>query len=210
MRARARPRAVTYPVVVRHRSAIKPWALKLSLSLFAGAVVTWAVAWGCALWGQITLNGEDTWAPWPAGVPDHWPPPKRAVFSVNTWVTEWMWSEDYDETHRIAEVYANGLPFRAMKSTRIHDYGTPVLITSITAPEWMRPRYAYRWLPTQVLPLGFALNTTLAAVMVLGLIEGAAWARRSSRRRRGRCAWCAYDRGGLASNAACPECGGLR
>jgi len=64
-------------------------------------------------------------------------------------------------------------------------------------------------LPYRVLPLGFTLNTLLAAGVLLGVAEGFAFARRRVRRAKGRCVACGYDRGGLAGDAAaCPECGG--
>jgi hypothetical protein len=33
----------------------KRWTLKVALCLLAGAVVTWGVAWGLAIWGQPAL-----------------------------------------------------------------------------------------------------------------------------------------------------------
>jgi len=62
-------------------------------------------------------------------------------------------------------------------------------------------------LPAGIIPLGFALNTLLAVGVLLGATEGIAFARRRVRRAKGRCAACGYDRGGLANDAACPECG---
>jgi hypothetical protein len=61
--------------------------------------------------------------------------------------------------------------------------------------------------PMRILPLGFTLNTLLAAGVLLGVGEGFSFARRRARRAKGRCAACGYDRGGLAGDAACPECG---
>jgi hypothetical protein len=65
-----------------------------------------------------------------------------------------------------------------------------------------------RQLPLEILPLGFTLNTLLAAGVLLGVVEGFAFARRRARRAKGRCVACGYDRGGLPNDAAaCSECG---
>jgi hypothetical protein len=62
--------------------------------------------------------------------------------------------------------------------------------------------------PTDILPLGFTLNTLFYAAVLLGVVEGVAFARRRVRRGKGRCPSCGYDRAGLAEGSACPECGG--
>jgi hypothetical protein len=64
--------------------------------------------------------------------------------------------------------------------------------------------------PLGIIPLGFAANTLLAAGVLLGVVEGCAFARRRVRSARGRCPSCGYDRRGLAADAACPECGKAR
>ena len=60
-----------------------------------------------------------------------------------------------------------------------------------------------------LLPLwpGFAINTVFYALMLLLAWRTLGTIRRAARRRRGRCAACGYERGGLDANAACPECG---
>jgi rubrerythrin len=62
-------------------------------------------------------------------------------------------------------------------------------------------------MPTRILPLGFTLNTLLAAAILLTITEGAGAWRLRARRRKGECPWCGYDRAGVAGDAACPECG---
>jgi len=60
-----------------------------------------------------------------------------------------------------------------------------------------------------LLPLwpGFLINTFLYALLLFLAWRLPGVLRRTLRRRRGRCAQCGYDRGGLDARAACPECG---
>lgn len=62
-------------------------------------------------------------------------------------------------------------------------------------------------LPATIIPGGFAVNTLLAASIVLLGVEGFSFVRRRVRSARGRCAACGYDRVGLGVGEACPECG---
>jgi hypothetical protein len=63
-------------------------------------------------------------------------------------------------------------------------------------------------LPSQVLPLGFMVDSLVAAGVILAVVEGPREWRRRVRRAKGRCGWCGYDRAGMADGgAACPECG---
>ncbi|MEQ9095994.1 MAG: hypothetical protein RIE32_06995 [Phycisphaerales bacterium] len=54
---------------------------------------------------------------------------------------------------------------------------------------------------------GFAINTGFYALLLFIAWRLPGVLRRAVRRRRGRCAACGYDRGGLDPGAACPECG---
>jgi len=60
-----------------------------------------------------------------------------------------------------------------------------------------------------LLPLwpGFLVNTAFYAILLFALARIPRMVRRVMRRRRGRCISCGYDRGGLETTAACPECG---
>lgn len=76
-------------------------------------------------------------------------------------------------------------------------------------PDAAQPYFNQTRFALPLLPLwpGFAINTSF-----YGLLLFIAWrvpgvVCRTLRRRRGRCAACGYDRGGLHADAACPECG---
>jgi len=197
----------------------KRCTVKVALCLLAGAVVTWAVCWWSAVrgvepgrtaavsvtledrvirWGsrRRTILGEEWRLALPRGMGGerrHVEPPR--------WVGAFP-DSDYTES------VAVGLPLRAMAMRRAvvaQPAGLQLIVDG--AFVWWRDGWPQP-LPTQVLPLGFALDTLLAAGVVLGVVEGVRFARRRSRQRRGRCPKCGYDRRGLASHAAaCPECG---
>lgn len=196
------------------RSRAKVWTVKLTLALPAGAVVTWAVACGCALWSD-ELGGDwpSTGAGlrWQTEVPADWPAPrfvsKGEGFGKN--VETCGGSSSQGLTIR-AFVTDTGWPARAMRATVVYDEHRRYRMSGIDLrpPDRFDPETL---LPTRIVPLGFALNTLLAAGVLLGVVEGVAFARlwvsRRVRRASGRCPSCGYDRRGLAADAACPECG---
>jgi hypothetical protein len=63
--------------------------------------------------------------------------------------------------------------------------------------------------PLRILPRGFTVNTSLAAVFWLAMIVGPKIVRTQIRARRGRCLRCGYDKSGSTPEAACPECGSV-
>jgi hypothetical protein len=63
--------------------------------------------------------------------------------------------------------------------------------------------------PTTPLWPGFLANTLFYGAMVWALSQILLILRRRSRRRRGRCVRCGYNRAGLAAAVVCPECGHL-
>jgi hypothetical protein len=204
-------------------TTLKRWTLiKLPLSLLAGAAVTWGVAWACALWGLATLDYPISHpsglkpSAWPAGAPRDWPAARNYRLADNNTTTELRWYQISGWTERNAEQLMYGWPLRSMEATAISENGIELSghahfklhrDTSIPAPSWMRPRDEYRVLPLAPLPLGFPLNTLLAAGVVLGVEQGFALTQRKRRHVTGRCPSCDYDRSGLTNDAACPECG---
>ena len=60
---------------------------------------------------------------------------------------------------------------------------------------------------TRPLPLGFTLNSLIAAPLWIAILFGPGWMRRIIRSRRGQCTACGYD---IEQLATCPECGTAR
>ncbi|HYE63247.1 MAG TPA: hypothetical protein VD997_14725 [Phycisphaerales bacterium] len=207
-------------------SATNRWGFKLArvgVCLFAGAVVTWGVAWGCALWfaSGSKVQYNQRWARMVNNVPvigrlsaaitagpgyQCWTllspaeagtiiPPTADPVHVEFWMLPHNPGDVITQSLRV------GMPCYAM-----YTHGP-----ASSALAYDDPRGIDMWegeLPTRLLPLGFTLNTLLYAGVTLGLVEGVAFTRRRRRRNKGRCPSCGYDRGGIAVDAACPECGG--
>jgi hypothetical protein len=185
-------------------TSAKRWTIKVALCLLTGAVVTWGVAWGCAVWGDLGMRGlplAGTGFSWQTEVPTDWPPPSFATQSD-------AFGKDQEvrggrgplgQSVR-ALVTDTGWPGRSMRHTFVYDEYRLIRNDGIDIPSRDTS------LPTRILPVGFALNTLYYATVLLGVVEGVAFARRV-RRGKGRCPACGYDRAGLAEGAGCPECG---
>ncbi len=72
---------------------------------------------------------------------------------------------------------------------------------------WLKNWFGGESLPVIPLWPGFAVNTLFYAALAWGLWQVPLALRRRSRRRKGLCTHCAYDRTGIATDAPCPECG---
>ena len=57
------------------------------------------------------------------------------------------------------------------------------------------------------IPLGFTLNSLIAAPLWIAVLFAPGWTRRFIRKRRGKCTACGYD---ITQLATCPECGTAR
>jgi hypothetical protein len=192
------------------RRPSRTWTLKIVFCFLAGAVVTWAVAWGCALWARYPNRppGSYNWPrpeAWPVPVPSDWPEPQAVDALTNPLVdSNVFWRNLAGGQYGVTEVRF-GWPVRAMSWVHFYrDDGD----RAIWWDEGLRlETLRGRLLPLRVLPLGFMLNTLLAAAVLMGMVEGAGIARRRLRAHRGRCPRCNYDRAGIAGDALCPECG---
>jgi hypothetical protein len=221
-----------YARAMRSRwSPVKRWTLKLAISLFSGVIVTWGVAWGCALWRNVgarrtfqsqlgaqwvrvdlsTSFLEERWEVTAANSAD----PSWVVESVPSWVRR------PTELDLFTVSTAYGVPFRSLFETAAAR-DVPGKVTSgpltgtgprVFQMDWMidginlesgPPRET---LPVRILTIAFTLNALLTAGVAFIAMEGTALARRRMRHRKGRCTACGYDRGGLTVDVACPECG---
>jgi hypothetical protein len=208
----------------------KRWTIKLALCLLAGAVVTWGVAWGCAIESDrrppqrdqefvMVFEGDTLWgAVLFRGLPgfDRYSvlPPEAVgldVFKKPVMEPILLGVRQLDRPNWMrfqgagAEITRFGWPCRALSRESQVDFNNRVL--HMNSLELGSTAGIVR-LPLLILPLGFALNTLFYAAALLGAVECVAFARRRVRRGRGRCPSCGYDRAGLAEGSACPECGG--
>jgi hypothetical protein len=109
--------------------------------------------------------------------------------------------------------HATGWPWLAASCEYQVRNAPPWTVVTIGGIELRAGRYAMltaytrRALPLRPIWLGLLEDVGVFGLMWSTLVEGARALHRSRRRRRGLCAACAYDRRGLASHAACPECG---
>jgi hypothetical protein len=138
-------------------------------------------------------------------VPAEWPQPTDTWIDWNwyceitnwgAWVQQGPMGRTMTQTATVADF---GLPYRSMRGRRAGEEYSFVNLY---------PAFKLRAsVPTEVLPLGFALNTLLAACVLLGVVEGFAFVRRRMRHGEGHCPLCGYDRAGITMDGACPECG---
>jgi hypothetical protein len=119
-----------------------------------------------------------------------------------------------------------GWPLRALEGVATLDGASRsgwALTAMVALPHWLQPRSAppqmdplsahitsvggRTHLPLRVLPLAFACDTLVFAVVVFIMVTWPGMAVRRWRSLRMRCPSCAYDMRGLAADAHCPECG---
>ena len=159
------------------------WRHKIAAYILAGVAVTWGVAWGCHLrHGEFEFQrGSDR--------------PEQSefiegdrVYYVYTWDRE-------GKTTLFVNRYPTGWPADPRRqgsrpsSTFGIDISSGAVMETYGAP-WRALRRGRTWkpfeevsvgrtpLPVGLLPLGFTLNTLLAAGVLMGVVEGVGFARR--------------------------------
>lgn len=120
----------------------------------------------------------------------------------------------------LVTVQACGWPCVCLGSACLENGTPPHLVAALPVPAFLQgpsPRggWTLGWnavrlrpgLPLRPITASFVVNSLLYAAIVAGLITVPRAVRCMLRRRKGRCTACGYDRRGLSSETACPECG---
>ncbi len=202
-----------------------------STCLLLGAIINIAVAWACVCWSdetdlEILTHPAHGAARWAAPTPADWPAADSLARATGLGITNCLvGGPARDEDSRSQQwVLQAGWPARSMYVARftvhpkVHTWA-PVTLSDISEiesetwrdglalPVWAKGTFTSvtgRYLPTQVIWSGFAINSSLYA-SVLWLISGAPFRlRRRLRIRRGLCPACAYP---IGTSPVCTECG---
>ena len=204
------------------------------LLLAGGAAMNVAVAWGCGLSARMTIpdppgyamstsgaetivfGGDEFWLRF--NQPDftrqydlvcwEWRGTGTRMLRVSPWVNHYTLPEDTG--HHLIE-RKSGWPLRSMhgECRRVNE-----MYWAIPVPESWGRRYNFMaltatpiagaFLPLKPLWPGFLINTLFYALILWPLVFAPFTARRILRRRRGRCAKCAYP---VGVSSVCTECG---
>ena len=201
-------RARRYRIVVRRRLPT------VAVFLLAGAVVNVAVAWGCALWSNVSgplsfrsQRLEISWKLEPLTRAPHTWTSEASGFGYTKFITTTALVADTGDARRWT--------FRNVRPTMVSaEAGWPVRCLRGVRPalglpvpwSWLKPKPGRQLMLDPIWP-GFAFNTLFYAAILWLAIPGPFALRRLIRRRRGLCPACGYDlRHG--EHKACPECGG--
>lgn len=184
--------------------------------LLAGAIVSVAVAWGCALW---VPTGITTSVDYGVGVQPRLitgiPIDAHVVVSTREKIGQHEksieWYVPGESRHVLVEsniiwYFETGWPFPA-QYTQMNQDG--VVTGGLTPPDWLHPRvhkFLNRPLPLMPIWPGILANTLFYTILFWLLAHGTFALRRHFRRMRGLCVKCACDLKGV-EHVACPECG---
>jgi hypothetical protein len=188
-------------------------ALRLAACALAGAVMTVAMAWGCAAWskprGPNFLAGDDV--RWVRSVPNDWIDPVGRYVERSFGGYHDVASGHGPEQYAQLRLIQVGVPFLSFELVHLVNArrGTPGWgpgHNGIPMPRSLRDRVWAGALPIAAIWPGFALDTAFYGTIVFLLWSAPGVIRRRARKRRGRCPACGYDLRGSAGSP-CPECG---
>lgn len=208
------------------------WVRRGVVALVVGVVVTYGVAWGCALMPRVTYSTSIE--KWPNAVPSTWPECEEVVRGRGVGIRSEFSMGGVDPPSGrggpdfISIHLRTGWPFPAAsshdlwersenRSRRVNSDGTVgwSFARGIQVPDsWVRGDYgAPQIMPGRnrlqlaaLLP-GVVIDTAIYSTCLALTVWGPGVVRRWRRVRRGRCGACGYDVSGLAGGV-CPDCGG--
>jgi hypothetical protein len=199
--------------------------------LVIGVIINVLVAWGLVIHHRgfsVSMNGIfQQQSVWPHAVPNHWPKTfddrldfndfgcsKSYLFSPSSYLS--VPSGD----HHIMMITASGFPFHSMHLYRCvrepadssdwlnNTTKWDATFGMIDCSEFTKAMFSYDpskgWLPMKPIPLGFAVNTLLYAILAWPFYMLVTSRYRPLFPRSGVCRRCEYDVTGLDR---CPECG---
>ena len=195
---------------------------KVSILLLLGMILNVVVAWACVCWSAPPTNAhpfEET-ATWRAPASATWQSTGLQRKYIGTGLTEYD-TMGRDGYNLLAQqwVMEAGWPMRSLYLWRNSSVIAPS--TNILALQRIRPKSwtdglaipwglagsrtrLYRYLPTQVHWLGFAMDAAFYAWVLWIAISLALVLRGRGRVRRGLCPLCAYP---IGTSPKCTECG---
>jgi hypothetical protein len=200
------------------------WIARLAVLLCVGAIMNACVAWGCAIWGPVGTPTKTYTHEGPQEVFGRMAPGTR--ISSTTTIKLPGFGCDFESASGMTGVAGSdmftgilstfscraGWPLRSMigierSGGRRHEFSTlvqpPVTLNALPSVSGSGGTIA-RGVPIAPIWLGFSVNSTMYAALVMAAFPVDRAIRRRSRRRAGLCVCCRYP---IRDLPACPECG---
>lgn len=185
-------------------------AVRVVVFVLLGAMVNVAVAWVCAIWSPIDFSESAPMEVQP--VPPFWWTDYPVWFENGFLVTTFDCSSfglratavAGDPLHSL--ILRSGWPLASFEhAVELDPNAVCRPHRAIAVPAFLSPTDPNKaFVPTHVLPLGFATDTVILGAIVWVLVAIPFALRRRRRTRRGLCARCAYP---VGASDVCTECG---